>query len=40
MALPTFPNFMFSVFKNSINEIKVTELAETCAKELNLSDEE
>ena len=40
MALPTFLNFMFLVFKNSINEIKVTELLETYAKKLNLSDEE
>ena len=40
MALPTFQSFMYLVLKKSINEIKVTKLTETCAKELNLSDEE
>ena len=40
MTVPTFESFMYPVLKNSTSEVKVTELAEVCAKELNLTEED
>ena len=40
MTLPTFESFMYPVLKNSTSEVRVTELAEVCAKELNLTEED
>jgi len=40
MTLPTFESFMYPVLKNSTSEVRVIELAEVCAKELNLTEED
>ncbi len=40
MTVPTFESFMYPVLKNSTSEVRVTELAEVCAKELNLTEED